>query len=64
MAKKGVVTMNQYLITVWSIDGKYSYLMGSTDIESYKKTLRDMYDRFTVEERPSLNANLSKCMRE
>lgn len=56
--------MNQYLITVWSIDGKYSYLMGSTDIESYKNTLKDMYDRFTVEERPPMGAKLSKHMRE
>jgi len=54
----------QYLITVWSVDGKYSYLMGTNSIDSYKKTLRDMYDRFTVEERPPLHANILKHMGE
>lgn len=56
--------MNQYLITVWSVDGKYSYLMGTTDIEGYKKTLREMYDRFTVEEREPLGGHIQLAMRE
>lgn len=56
--------MKQYLITVWEDGGKYSYLMGTTDIEDYKKTLKRNYDRFTVAPRPDLNANIKRAMRE
>lgn len=40
--------MQQYLITVWEDGHKYSYLMGTTDIKAYKKTLKDLYNRYTV----------------
>lgn len=43
--------MQQYLITVWEDGQKYSYLMGTTDIKAYKKTLNELYNRYTVEER-------------
>lgn len=56
--------MKQYLITVWEDGGKYSYLMGTTNIEDYKNTLKKQYDRFTVTPRADLNANIQRAMRE
>ena len=43
--------MQQYLITVWEDGRKWSYLMGSTNIEAYKKHLKEKHNRILVEER-------------
>ena len=40
--------MQQYLITVWDDGKKYSYVMGTTNIADYKKTLNKQYNRYTV----------------
>lgn len=45
--------MKEYLVTVWEIweyGRKWSYRVGTNNIEDLKQTLKQMYNRFTVEE--------------
>jgi hypothetical protein len=46
--------MQQYLITVWEDGGKYSYVMGTNNIDSVKKDLNKRYNRYTVVARGTL----------
>lgn len=43
--------MSQYIVTVWTDDQKYrkySYKVGVTDLDKYKKQLKLQYNRFTI----------------
>lgn len=45
--------MKQYRVTVWSnsaVYKKYCYVVGLSDLDSYKKQLKLQYDRFTIED--------------
>ena len=47
------VNMKQYRVTVWSnsaVYKKYCYVVGLSDLDSYKKQLKLQYDRFTIED--------------
>lgn len=56
-----------YLITIhdkeWPNNGgKYSYVMGTNNIESIRQALKEKYDRFTIEQRPSASERLKEYM--
>ena len=42
--------MKEYRVTIWEGSKKYCYRMGSTNIKSYEKTLKEQYNRYTIEE--------------
>ena len=41
--------MQQYRITLWQNNKKYSYVMGTTDINDYLSTLKKLHDRVLVD---------------
>lgn len=41
--------MQQYRITLWHNNKKYSYVMGTNNIEKYLSTLKQQHDRVLVD---------------
>lgn len=44
--------MSQYIVTIWTNDltfRKYSYKVGINDFDSYYASLKQQYDRFTID---------------